>query len=874
MLKAIMIKSALIVLICSVSLAVYARAEEPIQVNVLPGELVPALESLSKQVAVELVYQPEQLKEFKTKGVSGVYTAEAAVRILLKGTPLELQTDPSGAMVIAPAGKEKNGKTSSDVQTSNGASTPAQEVKKNSSSDFRLAQENQGAPSSSFPVSNAPQNSGSTSSAGQLTEVVVTAQKRTENVQDVPASLTVLSAANLQTQGVVSFSDYMTLVPSLSQFSGGADGHGATILRGLNTGYYQFSNTTGYYIDDVPFSATSALSYGAFLTMDPDLTDIDNLEILNGPQATLYGASTLGGLIKVVTKQADLNSDSGEVRLDGSTIDGGGSGYGLVGIANLVLIPGELALRLSGFDRDTPGYMTNVKLGTEDRDASRKKGGRAVLRWVPTDDLEIKVSAFVQSLTVDGWNYEDINLQTLSPLTGPYTYSDHFDPYFHTTYGVYNTTVNYKVGSIGTLTSSTSYGTYRDHEIQDYTLQYGSYFNGFAPTPVPANTATIAVFGPVLNKFTEELRFTSQRLGGFEWIAGLFYTKEQVNFPDSNFNVIPPSQQPLPGPDGNIITLDAPATYKEEAAFADLTYYFTDTIDLTLGGRYSHNQQEAAFCQTGFASIPGCVDNSSSDSDFTYLTALSWHPTPDINTYARVATSYRPGGPQQEPLPGFPKTFKPDSLTNYEVGLKGDWLDRRLRTNLAIYDMRWYDVQLTSNLGGYSVITNAGKATVKGVELETQVVPVERFTLGVNVAYTDAKLDSVSAAVTQYTGAVAGDSLPSTPSWSASATADYVQPLNGTFTSNYGLTYRYQGSKWSDYPGDPLNTGVVIPHYDTVDIRTGLDWSRYKLQFRVANIFNSHGIQTVVDERIDGNPPAWAAIIRPRMFTLSLAVTF
>jgi iron complex outermembrane receptor protein len=732
-------------------------------------------------------------------------------------------------------------------------------------------------PTSADSTKKAPAGVQSTPDAARqsvLEEVIVTAQKRSEKLMDVPSSLTALSAVELQEQGVTNFADYMTLVPSLSDFSGGAQGHGAVILRGLNTGYYQFSNTIGYYIDDIPFSATSPLSYGTFLTLDPDLTDIDHLEVLKGPQATLYGASTLGGLIKVVTKKPDLNSFEGEVRVEGSTVDGGGNGYGVVGIANIPLISGELGLRLSGFERETPGYMRNLTLGTDDRNVSRKDGGRVSLRWEPNEDFSVEVSALLQSLTVNGWNYEFVDLQSLRPLTGPYTYSLQYDPSYHTTYEVYNATVSYAVGSAGTLTNSTSYAKYQDREVEDYSLYYAPYYNAFAPEPVPANAAQPLIFAPSLKKLTEELRFTSQRIGPVEWLGGLFYTDERIGYTNQFLNAIPPSTQPLPGPDGNIGSFDSPADYKEEAAFADLTYYFNNTVDLTAGGRYSHNQQSMTYCQSGFALLNGCTPNSSSDSDFTYLAALRWRVTQDLNTYARIATSYRPGGPQNTPIAGYPTSFKADSLTNYEVGLKGDWVDHKVRANLAVYDMKWKDVQMTSSIDSFPVISNGGKATVRGVELETQLVPADSLSVGINMAYTDAKLDSVSPGVSAITGAVAGDSLPFTPRWSGSVTADYERALNGMLTSTVGLTYRYQGSKWSDYPGDAYNTGVVIPHYNTLDLRAGLRWSRYEAQVRVANLFNEQGLDTVVDQRLLDNPPAFASIIPPRTVTVSFGARF
>jgi outer membrane receptor protein involved in Fe transport len=850
--------------------------------NIPAESLSEALQTLAKNRNFQVVYVSEEVNKLRTQGAVGEFNTEEALRQLLKGTGMTYRYLDENTVTIVRVSASTSplssaGSPPAQPDSAPGASTPSdsqKEGKKDSSEQFRVAQVDQGANSRPSALASNSSISQESSKKGQIEEVIVTAQKRSENLMDVPASLTVLSAASLQTQGVTDFSDYMTLVPSLSDFSAGAEGHGAIILRGLNTGYYQFSNTVGYYIDDTPFSATSPLSYGTLLTMDPDLSDIDHLEVLKGPQATLYGASTLGGLIKVVTKQPNLNSDGAEVRVDGSTIDGGGSGYGVAGIANVVLIPGQMALRISGFDRDTPGYMTNLELDTKDRNVSRKEGGRISLLWVPTENLDIRVSAFLQSLFVDGWNYEFVNLQTLAPLTGPYTYSLHYDPTFHTTYAVYNATINYKVGSFGTLTNSTSYASYSDHEVVDYSLYYGLYYNPFAPAPVPVNAAQPLIYSPSLNKFTEELRFTSQRLGAFEFLTGLFYTNEQIGYTDDLFNTIPPSLEPIPGPAGNIFTFSGPADYKEEAAFADLTYYLADSLDLTVGGRYSHNRQDVTTFDTGFLLGTSVIPNSSSDSDFTYLGSLSWHLAQDIDTYARIASSYRPGGPQLTPLPGYPTSFKADSLINYEIGLKGDWLDHKLRTNIALYDMDWKDVQMSSSINGVLLISNGGKATVKGVELETQFLPIEHLSMGINLAYTDAKLDSVSASVSAITGAVAGDSLPFTPTWAASAVADYSVPLNGTLAATYGVTYRYQGSKWSDYPGDPLNTGVVIPHYDTLDIRAALNWSRYQLQARVANLFNEHGLDTVVDQRIAGNPPAWASIIPPRTFALSFTATF
>jgi iron complex outermembrane receptor protein len=717
-------------------------------------------------------------------------------------------------------------------------------------------------------------------SGSELQEVIVTAAKRTENLQTVPVSVTALSSATIETQGITNFSDYLGRVPGLANDSGGAEGHGNTILRGLNTGYYATSPTVGFYVDDTPYSPSSSASGGTIINPGLGLVDLDHIEVLKGPQGTLYGASTLGGLIKMVTTPPDLNSTSGSVQADGSSATGGGLGFGLEGILNLPIIPGYLAVRASVFEREAPGYMTNTTLDTTDRGGGRKEGGRITFRWVPQENLDIRLSAFLQSLDINGWDNEFVNLQTLAPIAGNYTYQAPYEPTFHTTYEVYNLSINYVMGSIGKLTNSTSYNAYADREVVDFTPYAGSVLNSYAPEPVPADAKVLLFWGPTLKKFTDELRFSSNRIGPFEGLAGLYFTREQTTFPNTLINAIPPSYQPIPGPSGLIQQSALPATYKESAAFADLTYYLTEGIDLTVGGRYSHNEQDEEVGTTGFTGSGYFDSVRTSGTDITYQAALRWRVIEELNTYARVATGYRPGGAQSaQGIPG-DTSFKPDTDTTYEIGLKGLWLDKTLRTNLAVYYTQWKNIQITSlppnGLEGDYVISNAGRATVKGVEFETQYVPINRLTLGATLAYTESTLVSISPEASAVTGAQAGDSLPYTPKWAGSATADYVRPLNTDLNATVGATYRYQGTKISDYPADPNNTGVAIPAYRTADVRAGLSWSRYTAQFRVANVFGERGIDTVADQRYSPtvNAPAWAVLIPPRTYTVAFSASF
>src|ERR1700722_385624 len=235
-----------------------------------------------------------------------------------------------------------------------------------------------------------------------LQEVIVTASKRTESIQEVPVAISVLSADTLDRQGVAQFSDYMALVPGLAQNSTGAAGHGLVVLRGLSTGEQQTASTVSYLIDDVPFTANSSLAIGSLLTPDPDLTDIERIEVLKGPQGTLYGASALGGLIKRVPNQPTPDSFYGDVHAGYSSVDHGGNGYSVRATLNMPIIQDMVSLRVSAYHRDYPGFMKNVSLNEDDTNRTETSGGKAILRIQPADNLDIRFTGLIQNLQADG----------------------------------------------------------------------------------------------------------------------------------------------------------------------------------------------------------------------------------------------------------------------------------------------------------------------------------------------------------------------------------------------------------------------------------------------------------------------------------------
>lgn len=704
-----------------------------------------------------------------------------------------------------------------------------------------------------------------------LEEVVVTATKQSATVQNTPVGLTLITSNRIDTLGIQDFNDYMRYVPSLQISSEGGVGLGVPIIRGLYTGEEQTTSTVGVYVDETPFTPSSAGFPGTLVMPDPDLADVQRIEVLKGPQGTLYGASTLGGLIRIVTAKPSLQDFSGDAAVEGSAVQGGGDGYGAHGWVNIPLVANELALRVGGFDRLDPGYVDNVKTGQTDTNTARVKGGQATLRFTPTDRLDVELNASYQDIRNDSLAGVDLNPTTLQPLEGENEYSAFENTNLDTSFVIGNLTASYRTDA-GTITNATSYARYSSNQNFDYTPDYGPLF-GF--------TGTEAAFGrlvPQMDKYTEELRFDSNRIGAFNFLGGLFYTYEKDDYGVFLNGVDGLTGAPLPAPFDNLISALTVNHYDEYAVFGDVTWHIADRWDATAGVRESHNTQSGATVSSGLlgSSAAGLERSQSDNSDTTYLATVQWRPSKSLTTYLRAASGYRPGGPQFSPAPSVPPSFGPDTVWDYEAGAKGVWMGGRLSADADAYRINWRNIQLNALVGGLTVTGNGGNAHSQGVEIQGQLVPVARLVLGANAAYDETRIDSISANSTA--GAQIGDPLPDTPRWSGAATADYSFPV---FRAKglVGATYSYHGATMSSFSGVNSYIDTRIPSYSSVGLRTGLNWGRYRVMFRIDNLLNKYALSNIsLTQLVPGDPfdPVYGSgvPIQPRTYQLSLEARF
>jgi iron complex outermembrane receptor protein len=701
-----------------------------------------------------------------------------------------------------------------------------------------------------------------------LATIVVTAEKREEPLKDVPMSVTALSGDSLDKLQARDFTDYAALVPGLS-ITSSQPGLTRLTLRGQNSG--GVGSTVAVYLDESPFGSSNALLNGSIITGDFDTWDLQRIEVLRGPQGTLYGANSEGGLLKFVSTAPVLGKFSGQAEVNGESVSDGGNGGAVRAVVNLP-IGDKLALRVSGYDQDVAGYIDDAALGKKDLNDGHKEGGRAALLYAPTDDLSIHLTATSQQTKYNGTNSVDIDPATLQPLHGDLTQQRTLGEASEAKYENYNATIDWNAGPFSVL-STTSYGILNFDYVSDATslqaapgVTYGEALGGIGLNE--DNNAG-------LKKFTQEIRLASPSTNQLEWQVGGYYTRETGMLVQHVNGVgIPttPAGNPYAGLVLETVVLDS--SYKETAGFANLTYHFNSQFDIQAGGRYSSNKQSATESVGGPLLGGGtqAFTIPSTGDVFTYSFAPRWHVDANTMVYARLATGYRPGGPNAEPIappPGFPQTYGADKTVNVELGVRSAQLDGRLSIDVAAFRVDWKDIQLFEVVDNLGVNANGGKARSQGVEWTFGYVPMHGLTLNWSGAYTDAKLTSPAPSV----NGNSGDPLAYAPKWGTSLDGEYDWDLFANYKGFVGAVWSYVGTRSTDFASSPTGGQLELPSYNTFEARVGLDSAHYRVMLYGKNLGDKRGITSYVSTGAPG-PGGELTPIRPRTIGLTLTAKF
>jgi outer membrane receptor protein involved in Fe transport len=708
-----------------------------------------------------------------------------------------------------------------------------------------------------------PSSDQTSASAATSQEVVVTAQKRTERLRDVPMAASVVTGAQLTATQATTLQDVVNTTPGLQLISASPVAN-ELVIRGISVGG-GINTSVATYVDEVPYTSEGPFAYSANIAPNLDTYDLARIEVLRGPQGTLYGANALGGLLKYVTNPPELSRYSASFLTGVDTVDHSGqTGWEAHGMVNIPL-GDDAALRIVGDDTYFPGFINDPSRGAKDINDVRRDGVRASLLWEPTQNLSIRLSANYQALTAGDYSSEDLAAATLKPLFGALTQERDVAQPQSVSNQIYNGTINWNLG-FATLVSSTSYSQVDPSLVVDASWELGPTLSGIFGRNLGAEETA---HEPV-QSLTQEFRLSSPAGQKLEWIAGFYFDDESADEHEAILPIDLDTGQVLNNFTPNLGAYHITSTYREYAGFGDLTYHVTSAFELSAGGRFSSESQ--TYHQVNAGLFTG-VDNfvvDSGQSVFTYSVDAKYRFNPEIMAYGRIATGFVPGGPN-DVLPGstLPATFRSSTTTNYEAGVKGTAAEGRVTYDFDVFDVEWQNIQLEAIINNLAGITNGGAARSDGVEGGVGFVPIHGLTLTLNGAYTNARLTQNTPASF---GGHAGDRLPLSPFFAGTAAISYERPLWDEVSGFAGLEWHYDGDRISEFEsGAPRQD---LPAYSMVDLHAGLKFRAFTLTAYVKNVGDARAINSVSPLTLAGVSALSAAISPPRTIGVQLGAKF
>jgi iron complex outermembrane receptor protein len=708
----------------------------------------------------------------------------------------------------------------------------------------------------------APASSGSST---ELAEVIVTATRRSESIQNVPSSITALTANTLEEIKARDLNDFAGFVPGLSFASTGPSTN-LLVIRGITTGS-QLSSATGVYLDDIPLGASTSNGVG-YQSLNINAFDLNRIEVLNGPQVTLYGATSLGGTIKYIPNSPDLKSFNLDAGVEVSSTEHGHINHAYTGMVNLP-IADIAAIRIDGYQVYDSGYAKDPIYGRDNQGWARSEGGRFALLLQPTDDLDIQLRASTQHIPSESADVGFRDPKTHEPTYG--TYDQAYPTFQPSNYSLtlYSAAINYNT-PWAKFSSITGLQTNNGTSYTDNSLTYDAALAAFGaagdPWSLYVNTTT--------KKFTQEFRVASQENTVFQWLAGAFLSNEKTSETVDLFDNA--------NPGGTFFGLSPftsflPSTYREYAAYADGTIFFTKQLELGLGVRYSRQKQAyeetvSGLLATGSAAVLTPPVATSDQSVMTYLINPKFHITDDVMVYARAASGFRPGGPNFVLSPGLGNpTYDPDRLWSYELGEKATFLDKRATLNFDVYDILWKDIQVTVNVGGVNQLENAGTARVTGAEMAFNYRVLSALTLGGSAAFTDARLTSTPAVIDVTTPGVR---LPLSPRFNFALIGTYDVNLPGGYSGAVNVTDRWIGEREAGF-GTPISQQYTLASYNITDLNFSVrspNHLEYGLFLR--NVFDKAGEVSANIIPLQYNPAAPVQVFLAQPRTVGLSINY
>lgn len=729
----------------------------------------------------------------------------------------------------------------------------------------------------------------------EVDTITVTAGKSgAQLLKDVPSSVQALSGDSLERSGVVEFADYAGRVPSLS-FQDLGPGDKKYVIRGINsTG----AATVGVYYDETIISANNS-NDGGGRNADIKLFDLERIEVLKGPQGTLYGASSMSGTIRLITKKPDTSEIGGYVASELSETSQGGTNYNFNGAINLPIVEDVLAMRATGWKVNNSGFIDAPRIPSgplKNINNEDTQGGRFSIIYTPNEDFKLLATATNQTVHSDGssrftpagtLSFDDTDASAPSPASfpaipgGDLINTDLTRSPWDEEVQTYSLTGEYNLGH-GSVVATTNWFE------RDILFNFDSspilFFFG---VPIPG----ITIQPQSRRIWSNELRYSSDLDSPVNFIVGGFYSKERSDFdvqvvrsngfgeprgPFSRLN----SDDALSTDDGNTFfgRFDN-RRLRQYALFGEVTYDITEEVTATVGARHfnsnARSRQETTHPFGGFGpNPPGVLINNDTDKKTTFKGNLSWKPNDDLLIYANAAQGFRTGGLNQADLPfssNIPRGYEPDTLWNYEVGAKFSLAENRVSIDLAAFRIDWTDIQVSAldDTGAFPFITNAGKAKVEGLEGTITALATEGVTISAGASYQNARLTENQPSPNV---GLSGDPIPNIPKFMGNISFDVMKPINGNidFIMHADITYR-GSSRTTLAPFARDTSAVELDSYALANIRAGIEFGDWRAELFVRNLFD---VRAQVDAISTSQDPLARLTVRPRTGGVAIKRTF
>jgi outer membrane receptor protein involved in Fe transport len=718
-----------------------------------------------------------------------------------------------------------------------------------------------------------------------LEEVVVTAQRFTSTVQNTPISLSAVTGDQLDAAGITSIEELAHEIPGLSMRTAGP-GQTEYEARGLASSGGS-APTVGFYLDDVPLTPPATSQTGK-VVIDPNLYDIDRIELLRGPQGTLYGAGSMGGTVRVITNQPKLDTFEGSVQGTLSDTDGGSGNGGGSFMLNLPV--GEtLAVRVVGTDTYRSGWINRVVLNPFPEDVpytalpaygrgnvlaapvqtvvthtntENLDGARVSILFKPNDDLSIVATALYQHMYMNG--YDEFDNPPGASYMSHYAAADIREPIRDWVH-LYSLTAIQNLG-FADFTSTTGYFQRHETQTQDASESVSWFSEIYPYFAVPYSEIDIT------RQFSEELRLSSKGDGALQWVGGAFYSDDSSDwdeFGNSTAPVFTAFQ-----PNGIVYEGDLYYRVRQYALFADASYKFTDNWKFEAGLRWYRYQSDSTNSANGaFAPPPAPIQEFTiSDNGYTPRFNLSYAPNTDLTTYVSASKGFRPGGPAGPAFPamcggGLTPPYQSDSVWDYEIGEKAKLFDNWLTINSDFYYIKWSNIQETVALPcGYTYEANAGDGRTYGPELEVNAKLSANWSTALNASYTDAKINHptsefIAAVLTNpVAGGISGcpsasncSSIPilNVPEYTGSLSVIYTAQVFGGHQLTARVSDVYVGPAYDQ----AYAFGIPLPPYNIANARLGLAGDKWNATLFVDNLTNKVAWNTTNNTQFQFNVP-------------------